>query len=113
VGYIGKAIAYGVPVIVGIDVDLTTSSNPGTDGTTDHFVVIVGQGVDPDGRFYFRFFDNADGENAKGTSPDNKLYYNPNTGAIIGTSKTDYAVDKNFTYQLTIVRKLNFYNTKG
>ncbi len=58
------------------------------DGTIDHFVAIVGTGVDKNGKYY-RFFDvgtvNANRKN--GVSPLNRLYYNPSTGFYEGMSQ--------------------------
>lgn len=60
------------------------------DGTTDHFVVIVGMGHDDNGN-YFSFYDNASGYSEQGTNPENKLYYNEETQQVTGKSQTDYA----------------------
>lgn len=100
--YLKYALSNNIPVIVGVD-NHSGSPNPGTDNTTDHFIVIVGMGQDSTGK-YFQFYDNADGEVIKGTSPLNKLYYNSTTGLIKGTSQADpYAVG--LTYTITMIRK--------
>ncbi|MCA6439135.1 MAG: hypothetical protein IM581_04355 [Chitinophagaceae bacterium] len=103
VGYLISALQRGIPVIVGID-DEVGSSNPGTDNTTDHFVVIVGAGSDADGH-YFTFFDNATGSPTQGASAGNKLYYNSATGKISGRSQAiDYAASRR-DYIVTMIRK--------
>ncbi|WP_165764405.1 S8/S53 family peptidase, partial [Flavobacterium aurantiibacter] len=102
INYLRYALTNGIPVIVGVD-NHSGSPNPLTDNTTDHFVVVVGMGQDSNGK-YFRFFDNASGDVAKGTSYLNKLYYNPLTGIFSGTSQaTPYS--EGLTYTLTMVRK--------
>lgn len=102
VGYLLSALQRGIPVIVGVD-DKLGSSNPDTDKTTDHFVVIVGSGTDALGN-YFIFFDNASGNPAQGASPNNRLYYDSVTGLIKGRSQTDYAISLN-DYIVTMIRK--------
>ena len=90
-------------MIVGVD-DQSGSSNPATDNTTDHFVVIVGMGTDATGK-YFTFYDNASGDVTLGASPNNKLYYNPTTGKITGQSQTPYAISSPRNYTITMMRK--------
>ena len=102
--YLKYALSNGIPVIVGID-NHSGSPNPGTDNTTDHFIVIVGMGTDATGK-YFQFYDNASGDPLQGTSISNKLYYNSTTGIISGSSMTNYAIDNNLNpYKLTMIRK--------
>jgi hypothetical protein len=101
IGYLMSALNRGIPVIVGID-DQLGSSNPQTDGTTDHFIVIVGMGTDSTGN-YFTFYDNASGYSSQGANPDNKLYFNPTTWLISGNSQTVYA--SGLTYIVTMIRK--------
>jgi len=104
VGYLISALQRGIPVIVGVD-DEPGSPNQGTDKTTDHFIVIVGTGIDANG-IYFTFYDNASGIRSQGTDANNKLYYNPTTGLITGKSQTDYAqVSYRHDYIVTQIRK--------
>ncbi len=103
IGYLISALQRGIPVIVGVD-DQSGSSNPATDNTTDHFVVIVGMGTDATGK-YFTFYDNASGDVTLGASPNNKLYYNPTTGKITGQSQTPYAISSPRNYTITMMRK--------
>ena len=102
VGYLLSALQRGMPVIVGVD-DQNGSSNPLTDNTTDHFIVIVGSGSDSNG-MYFTFYDNAAGDPVKGAHPSNKLYYDPSTGLIKGRSQTNYASQLR-DYIVTMIRK--------
>ena len=102
VGYLLSALQRGIPVIVGVD-DQPGSPNPGTDNTTDHFIVIVGSGSDANGN-YFTFYDNASGDPSQGTNPNNKLYYDPSTGLIKGKSQTTYASGLS-DYIVTMIRK--------
>ena len=48
-------------VIVGVDYTNFQEHNKGTDNTTDHFITIVGRGVDDKG-MYFTFYENATSE---------------------------------------------------
>lgn len=100
--YLKYALSNGIPVIAGVDLKSGTSTNPGTDNTTDHFIVIVGMGQDSNGK-YFRFYDNATGNQLSGTHEDNKLYYNSATGKISGYSKATYA--QGLPYTITMIRK--------
>ena len=104
VSYLVDALSNNIPVLVGID-NQPGSSNPGTDKSTDHFVVIVAMGTDANGK-YFRFYDSATSYPWKGTSNDNKLYYT-SSGLITGKSKTSYATSQSYMhdYIVTMVRK--------
>ena len=102
IGYLISALQRGIPVIVGID-DIDGSSNPQTDNTTDHFVVIVGMGTDSKGN-YFSFYDNASGDPSQGTNPDNKLYFDSSTWLIKGKSQTYYGSQVR-DYIVTMIRK--------
>lgn len=106
--YLIYALENGIPVIVGVDAH-SGSPNTNTDNTTDHFVVIVGMGIDNKGK-YFIFYDNASGKTPYqnfGANPNNKLYYNSITGLITGESSTQYfnSVDVEHNYIVTQIRK--------
>jgi RHS repeat-associated protein len=104
VQYIKDAIDNKTPVLVGVDVDEGTDIN---EGTTDHFVVIVGYQDQGDGTTSFRFFDNASGNVSQGTDPDNLLNYNPNTHLISGESQTGYGQGETYIVsQVRITKKL-------
>ncbi len=102
IGYLKSALQRGIPVIVGID-DIDGSSNPQTDNTTDHFVVIVGMGTDTHGN-YFSFYDNASGDPSQGTNINNKLYFDSSSWLIKGRSQTSYASSLR-DYKVTMIRK--------
>lgn len=105
--YLKYALSNGIPVIVGVD-NVVGSSNPNTDGTTDHFIVIVGMGEDSGGK-YFRFYDNATSVITDGTHADNKLYFNPATNKITGLSKAGGAnTSPNYAYSITQIRKSKY-----
>jgi len=72
VDYLRQSIKNHIPVLVGIDY---TSKNPNDDGTTDHFVTVVGMGTDNIGN-YFTYYDNFSAHRWKGVDPENKLYCN-------------------------------------
>jgi len=97
--YLYSALKRNIPVLVGISYK-TGSSNPDTDSTTDHFVVIVGMGTDEKGN-YFSFYDNGSAELEKATHSENKLYFEGDK--FIGKSYADNL--KMFTYRLTQIRK--------
>lgn len=100
--YITYALTFGIPVIVGVD---DAPGHPGNlDGITDHFIVIVGMGVNSNGT-YFQFYDNASSDVNQGTNPLNLLYYNPSTGIFNGFSQTDYAQNQPYNYTMTMIRK--------
>lgn len=105
VSYIKYALSHGIPVIVGID-DATGS--PGNlDNSTDHFVVIVGMGIDSNGKF-FRFYDNASGIDPlnQGANPENKLYYKYPEKIFTGkTFCIDYRNGTQHDYIITMIRK--------
>ncbi len=62
-------------------------------------------GNDANGNF-FRFYDNASNRVSQGTSPLNKLYYNPSTGFISGMSQCEgYVALTDYQYRITQIRK--------
>jgi len=65
--YINESLEAGFPVLVGITNTESYSSNENTDGTTNHFVVIVGRGIDENGDLFYRYFENGrnDGKSDK------------------------------------------------
>jgi RHS repeat-associated protein len=100
--YIHDALEQGIPVLAGVD---NSPGHPGNhDETTDHFIVIVGQGSE-DGRNYFLFYDNSTRYQVNGTSENNKLYYDSKDGKITGTSETFYSINSQRDYTITHVRE--------
>lgn len=105
VSYIKYALSKGIPVIVGVDDDPGSPGN--LDNSTDHFVVIVGMGVDSKGQF-FRFFDNASGNDPQnqGANPENKFYYNYSQKIFTGkTFCSGYRNTVAHDYIITMIRK--------
>ena len=99
--YIHDALEQGIPVLAGVD---NSPGHPGNhDETTDHFIVIVGQGSD-ENRNYFTFYDNATSNTESGTSENNKLYYDSKDGKITGKSQNRYArrCSRDYTRDYTI-----------
>ena len=105
VSYLLSALQRGIPVIVGVDYKNSTYAPGRPDGSTDHFVVIVGSGSDSQGN-YFTFYDNASNYDSKGASSLNKLYYNPTTGFIQGQTQVTYDNGSKMpAYTVTQIRK--------
>jgi RHS repeat-associated protein len=94
---IDNYIANGKTPIVGVNVNGGTNSD-NANRATQHFVVIVGSGVDNGGKYY-NFYDPGTSYESKGASPDNKLYLN---GDIL-SGKSVYN-QNTATYVVTEVR---------
>lgn len=89
VKYIDKALQGGKPVFIAVDDGRTEVYN--YDGTTEHYIVIMGKVVQ-DGKVYYRYFDpgTANGA-AKGYAESNLLYLGEDytlTGSKPGSSRT-------------------------
>ena len=106
ISYLKYALSNGIPVIVGVD-NKSGSPNPHTDNTTDHFIVIVGTGVNFQGEIYFRFFDNATSYSSQGASPYNMLFLDTIINMIVGqTEVTEYRDNlTEYDYRVTQIRK--------
>ena len=87
---IDRSLESGSPIIVGVNHTLNYKIN---EGTTDHFVVIVGRGIE-DSQTYYRFFDVGTTRQNSGTSENNKLFLNTD-GTLTGS--TDYSKTKQYT----------------
>ncbi|MGF7082726.1 hypothetical protein ABIB50_005099 [Mucilaginibacter sp. UYCu711] len=74
------------------------------DHMTTHFVVIVGSGVEADGRRYFRFYENATSSPVEGRNKNNKLYYDPVALTLQGTSVTSY--HRGVTFDVLNIRRM-------
>ncbi|MBD3906215.1 hypothetical protein NAL32_16535 [Chryseobacterium sp. Ch-15] len=70
--YINSQLKAGNPVQVGVDHALNYKGGI-NEGTTDHFVVIIGKGCDG-GKIYYRFYDVGTRHEDKGSSTSNKLF---------------------------------------
>ena len=94
---IDKHLNANRPIIVGVD------HSPGkgiNEGTTDHFVVITGRGMEG-GKLYYTFMDPATAHSYKGCTSENRLYSDPVTGRLSGTTK---AKDKDNFYTVAQIR---------
>lgn len=98
VEYINEQLKNGQPVQVGVDHALNYKGGGINEGTTDHFVIIIGKGCD-NGKTYFRFYDVATRNNDKGASKNNKLFLG-NDYSLKGTT-----VYNGKTYIVSQVRK--------
>lgn len=112
--YIKKALASKTPVMVGVDAHADLKFNAKTkkyevhhdnaDHVTDHFVVIVGMGSDPAGK-YFSFYDNATGDIDAGTSDKNRLYCDCANFSLIGQGDNTYGRAGYGQYTVTQIRE--------
>jgi len=82
---INQSLESGVPIIVGVNYIFGNNYN---EGTTDHFIIIVGRNYDEQNRLYYRFFDVGTQRANMGTSPMNRLYLQENN---ILTGITQYS----------------------
>ena len=94
-GMLDKYLALHKPVMTGVNHTYAAGYN---EGTTDHFIAIVGTGTDARGKYY-RFFDvGASNKNKElGIDPLNRLYYDSRTGSYTGKSKAtgkDYTISQ-------------------
>jgi len=89
-GMLDKYMALHKPVMTGVNHTYGAGYN---EGTTDHFVAIVGTGTDAKGKYY-RFFDVGTTRAKIGTDPRNRLYYDSHTGSYSGKSVVN---DKTYT----------------
>jgi predicted chitinase len=96
IDYINKQLKLGNPIQLGVDHKLGYGYN---EGTTDHFVVLVGKGCE-NGKIFYRFYDVGTKYEDKGASPNNKLFLNPTDYSLKGTT-----VYNGSTYVVTQVRK--------
>lgn len=99
VAYIDSELKAGRPILVGVDHALNYKGGTLNEGTTDHFIVIVGKGCD-DGKICYRFYDVGTSHMDKGASEDNKLYLNATDYSLKGTTAYNGS-----TYTVTQVRK--------
>ncbi len=97
VSYLDSQLEKGNPVQVGVDHDLNYRGGI-NEGTTDHFIVIIGRGCE-NGKIYYHFYDVGTSYKAKGSSQNNKLYLDISDYSLKG--KTVY--NGNF-YTVTQIR---------
>ncbi|MET3027800.1 hypothetical protein ABXT06_14070 [Flavobacterium sp. UW10123] len=96
--YLDLQLQAGNPVQVGVDHDLNYKGGTLNEGTTDHFIVIVGKSCE-NGKVYYRFYDVGTRHESKGASNDNRLYLNTSNYSLKG--KTAY---NNHVYTVTQIR---------
>ena len=113
VNYINCELQEGNLVMVGVNHGNFGMNEPNRaeglaqDGT-DHHIVLVGSGVDPQGRSYYNFYDSATDNVGQGISSTNRLYYNLNSGTLTGNSAApldDNSNDGASGYQVTTIRR--------
>ena len=85
--YIKSELESGRPVFIGVDDAPNQKIN---EGTTVHFLVIVGMGNDKNGN-YFQVYDNASGDVQDGTNSSNKLYHDEKKNIVEGKTNTSYS----------------------
>ena len=83
---------------VGVDHDLNYKGGKLNEGTTDHFIVLIGKSCD-NGKVFYRFYDVGTGHENKGASESNRLYLDSSNYSLKG--KTAY--NGNF-YTVTQIR---------
>jgi hypothetical protein len=86
----------GVAIMVGVDSKKAREGeNPGS--ATDHFIALVGQGKDPDGAVYFRYYDVGNSTIKNITSLNNKLYIGRGNDKEAGVSAISTIHKKQYT----------------
>ncbi len=80
ISHLDEQLAAGRPVTVGV-----SHHGPGGWDPTihDHFVVIVGRGVDERGRPYYQYYDPATSHKSAGTNPDRNRFYPDANGKLV------------------------------
>jgi predicted chitinase len=96
--YLDIQLKEGNPVQVGVDHALNYKGGTLNEGTTDHFIVIVGKSCD-NGKVFYRFYDVGTSHESKGASESNRLYLDSSNYSLKG--KTAY--NGNF-YTVTQIR---------
>ena len=81
---INSELEAGRPLLIGVDYK-SGNSNPKTDKTTDHFIVLTGRRFDNDGNLFYTGFENVDGgTNSDGTSTTQNRFYPQADGKLQG-----------------------------
>jgi peptidoglycan hydrolase-like protein with peptidoglycan-binding domain len=97
--YIDSQLAAGKPVLGTVHHSGTHSGN--------HVLAITGKGTDAQGRTYYTFNDpgTTHPEMGRDTNPNNRLYLNPQTGALTRAGTNNSGPVYQQDYQLQFVRK--------
>jgi RHS repeat-associated protein len=90
------------PITVGVHHKFGTTYN--SDKTTDHYVVIMGRGLD-NGQIYYRFYEVATRHSNMGIHPQNRLYLNGQEASGRTQYQSRSGVQRHYT--LTQVRRRN------
>lgn len=98
--YIDEQLEEGYPVLVGVDHTYQTGYN---EGTTDHFIVIVGRGCDK-GEVWYLFYEVGTRQYTLGRSDANKLILNPD-GSLHGEAPYKTRSGDKRKYVVTQIRK--------
>lgn len=101
--YIKERLRDGKPILMGCHYKADKGDPPNNPNrATRHFMIIVGTGLDTQGKTQVRFYDPGvfPESEAIGTDPDNLLVFDSSTGAISGTYRGR-------TYSITEIFKTN------
>lgn len=99
---INEYLNNGDPITVGVHHTFGTTYN--SDNTTDHFIVIMGRGLD-NGQVYYRFYEVATRHQNMGTHAQNRLYLNGQEASGRTQYRSRSGVQRHYT--LTQVRPRN------
>ncbi len=91
IDHINSELEAGNPVIVGVNHTLGNTYN---EGTTDHFVVIVGRGTDEGGNAFYNFYEVGTSREGSGTSNKNRFTLNSDNSL---TGSPEYSEKKRYT----------------
>lgn len=86
IGYIDGQLESNYPVLVGVDHDLNYRGGTLNEGTTDHYIVIVGKACD-DGNIYYLFYDVGTSFGDKGASDSNQLFLDTSDYSLKGSTE--------------------------
>lgn len=103
--YIDAELAAGRPVVVGVS---HKDSDYNADRLTDHFVTIVGKGVDESGRAYYTFHDpgtNHDNIGNGTANPNNRFYVDPDTGNLYRPGSAEESATVKRHFDVAMVRR--------
>jgi RHS repeat-associated protein len=100
---INESLKSGSPVIVGVDYTSIQKANKQTDNTTDHFIVIVGRGIDDKG-MYYEFYDNATSQQSSGTNTTINRLYIQKDGTLTGETTWGDSSGSDINFKVTQVR---------
>ena len=103
IALINENLDQGKSIIVGVDYDMKGGNKDDINGdhTTDHFVTIVGRGVDDNG-LYFTFYENATSDQTDGTNTTiNRFYLNDDYTL---TGESTWSSENNRSFTVTMVR---------